>query len=131
MKILLDTHIWLWYLSGSPKMPDALRKTLDDNMSELWLSPISIWETIILVEKRKFGINAEPIKWVRACLDKLYLHEAPVNIEVAIKSREVDLPHQDPADRFLAATSLVYDIPLATVDTHLLQAKWLQTVPFQ
>ncbi|MBI2339389.1 MAG: type II toxin-antitoxin system VapC family toxin [Deltaproteobacteria bacterium] len=128
MKILLDTHIWLWYVSTSPNMPASLRNTLDHHTEDLWLSPISIWETIILIQKGKFGVNTDPVRWVRRCLEQAPLHEAPLNTEVAIKSREVDLPHQDPADRFLAATSLVYDIPLATMDMNLLKANWLQTL---
>jgi PIN domain nuclease of toxin-antitoxin system len=46
---------------------------------------------------------------------------------VAVTSREIELPHQDPADHFLAATALVYDLELLTVDTHLADAEWLPT----
>ena len=129
MKILLDTHIWVWYLTASPKLPPVLRNTLNDNVKNLWISPVSVWEAILLANKGKFGLNIDPIRWVRSCLEKAPLNEAPLNIEVAIKSRELALPHQDPADRFLAATSLVYDLPLATVDDLLLELEGLTTVP--
>ena len=51
------------------------------------------------------------------------LREAPLNHEVAIQSRSLDLPHQDPADPFLAATAIVYDLTLVTADDRLLGSK--------
>ena len=56
---------------------------------------------------------------------KLPLREAVINQEVAIQSRYVDLPHQDSADRFLAATAMVYDLTLVTADNRLINAKEL------
>ena len=46
--------------------------------------------------------------------------EAPINLEVAIESRRVNLPHQDPADRFLAATAIIYDLTLVTADARII-----------
>ena len=54
--------------------------------------------------------------------------EAPLNFEVALKSKEINLPHKDPADRFIAATALVYGLRLMTVDKRLLSATWLHTI---
>ena len=56
-------------------------------------------------------------------LQELPLREAVINQEVAIQSRYIDLPHQDPADRFLAATALVYDLILVTADRRLFDSK--------
>jgi len=53
MRILLDTHIWLWALAGSPKLPPSFNKMLTDNKNEVWLSPISLWETLMLAEKKQ------------------------------------------------------------------------------
>ena len=54
MKLLLDTHIWIWYLLGNPRLSEILQKAIADRKNELWLSPISIWETLLLTEKGKF-----------------------------------------------------------------------------
>lgn len=57
MKILLDTHIWLWYLQGNKKLSSELQEIITDKNNDLCLSPISIWETLMLVEKNRIVIN--------------------------------------------------------------------------
>src|SRR5207244_11528515 len=81
---------------------------LENPLNELWLSPIVIWEVLILAERR-------------VC-QTVPFREAPLTHEVAIQSRAIDLVHQDPADRFLAATALVYDLTLVTADDRLLRS---------
>ncbi len=128
MKILLDTHIWIWYLSGSARLPKRYRETLDRDNNQIWLSPISVWETLILAEKGKLSLKPEPISWIQQSLKRWPIKEAPLNIQVSIRSRQLDLPHQDPADRFISATALIYDLTLMTVDERLISAPWLSTV---
>ena len=53
LRVLLDTHIWLWYLLGDNKLSANLQKIISSEKNELWLSPISVWETLILAEKGK------------------------------------------------------------------------------
>jgi len=130
MKLLLDTHIWLWYLAGNERLPRQFRKTIGSDKTQVWLSPISVWETLILGEKGKVKLQPEPIGWCREALQKWPVREAPININIAIKSREIDLPHQDPADRFISATALIYDLPLMTLDERLLAAPWLPKVEY-
>jgi len=130
VKILLDTHIWIWNLSGSEALPPRFREILNNEENEIWLSPISIWETIVLAEKGRLELKPNPVSWVRRALEKDNTKEAPINIEVAVRSRELDLPHQDPADRFLAATAIIYGLELATVDRVLLKTDWLSTIPY-
>ncbi len=127
-RYLLDTHVWLWYLAGTKDLPKTLREALDDAAGMCWLSPISIWEANALVARgrvRSVGVEKD---WVRAALKNLPLREAPVNFEVARAVADLDLPHNDPADHFLAATALVYDLTLATVDHKLVEAEWLPTL---
>ena len=130
MKILLDTHIWIWNLSGSEALPSRFREILNNEENEIWLSPISVWETIVLAEKGRLELTLDPVSWVRRALEKNDIKEAPINIEVAVRCRELDLPHQDPADRFLAATAIIYGLELATVDRVLLKTDWLPTIPY-
>ena len=119
MKLLLDTHIWLWYLQGSDRLSLSLKKQLEAHDTELWLSPISIWETLNLAEKGKIELASTPTTWVKKYLRELDFKEAPLTFEIARKSRQIELPHQDPADRFIAATAWEYDLTLATIDRHL------------
>jgi PIN domain nuclease of toxin-antitoxin system len=128
MNLLLDTHIWLWYLLGDNRLSGELKSLISDPSTELWLSPISIWETIILAEKRRISLQPNTSEWINLSLQKLETREAALNYEIAILSREILLPHQDPADRFIAATAIFSNLTLATVDQNLIGFSWLQTI---
>lgn len=128
MNLLLDTHIWIWYVEGNPKLSQTLKTALEDENNLLFISPISIWEILILAEKKKIQLNPSPIIWIAKAIQILGLQESPLTNEIAILSRQLDLVHQDPSDRFIAATSVYYNLTLATVDTNLTSATCLQTL---
>ena len=128
MKFLLDTHVWIWLLANPQNLSTAFKEKIEGPGTELWLSPISIWETMILAEKKRISLQPNPSQWVRQALGSYPFREAPINHEISIKSREIDLPHRDPADRFLAATALIYELTLVTADKHLQSASWLSTM---
>lgn len=126
-EFLLDTHIWFWYLIGSDRLPPGLRDLLDTPQQVSWLSPISVWEVGILAARGRIQLNAELRQWVVQARQQFPLQDAPLNLEVALTSREITLPHRDPADHFIAATAIVYSLTLLTIDQHLTQAEWLPT----
>ncbi|MEA5504707.1 type II toxin-antitoxin system VapC family toxin [Halotia wernerae UHCC 0503] len=128
MKLLLDTHIWLWYLLGNERLSPQLQTTIGAKTNELWLSPISIWETLLLAEKGRLSLQPNPVIWVDLALNTLEIREALLNRHIAILSRQIELPHQDPGDRFIAATAIYHQLTLATVDTNLTGVSWLQTL---
>lgn len=128
MKLLLDTHVWLWAHLEPAKLVPRVKATLTSPSSELWLSPISIWETLLLAEKGRIVITGDPAAWVEAAWTRTPMHEAVLNREVAAKSRSVRVAHEDPADRFLAASAEVYDLTLVTSDEHLLRGKGYRTL---
>lgn len=125
--LLLDTHIWFWYLAGSAKLPVGLREAIDEDTERCWLSPLSVWELALLAERGRVQLVGSFRDWVASAQRLLPLREATLNTEVAIVSRELSLPHEDPADRFLAATALVYGLTLLTADRRLTRARWLKT----
>lgn len=127
-RLLLDTHVWVQYVAGSKDLAPALREALDDALGSCWLSPISLWELGVLTSKGRVRLSGEYGEWVREALSAFPVQEAPINFEVAQICGSLDLPHNDPADRFLAATALVYDLTLVTVDENLVEASWLPTL---
>jgi len=129
VRLLLDTHIWLWSLLEPVRLTKQVAAELENPDNELWLSPISLWEVLILVEKRRVVLDLDAAAWIRRVLARVPFKEAPLNHEVALKSRSLSLAHQDPADRFLAATALVYDLTLVTADERLLHSKELHVLP--
>lgn len=116
---LLDTHVWFWYLTGSPRLPAGLQRAIDGALGELWLSPISVWELGMLEARSRVRLSPSFRSWVEEALRRLPMEEASLTHEVALVSREIRLPHRDPADRFLAATARVFELTLLTADERL------------
>jgi PIN domain nuclease of toxin-antitoxin system len=123
VRYLLDTHVWLWSLAVPDKLSRRVRKLLTQTKHEGWLSPISVWEVLVLAERGRVRLDDEPRRWIREALARTPLNEAPLGHEVALRSREVALPHDDPADRFLVATALVYELTFVTADERILGAR--------
>jgi PIN domain nuclease of toxin-antitoxin system len=119
VKLLLDTHIWLWSLLEPARLVPDVFGPLGDAASELWLSPISVWEAIMLARKGRLALDAEPATWVERELELAPLRDAPLTRQVAVMSRSLDLAHEDPADRFIAATAMAYGLTLVTADERL------------
>lgn len=123
MRLLLDTHIWLWGLLEPKRLGRAVTRRLEEPANELWLSPVSVWETLLLAENGKVEFSTSPRAWVEHQLDRVPMRDAPLTREVATMSRAIDLAHDDPADRFIAATAVIYDLTLVTADERLWASK--------
>jgi PIN domain nuclease of toxin-antitoxin system len=95
---------------------------LENADNELWLSPITSWEVIVLAEKGRIELDDEPVSWMKNVLKTLPFRQASMNHEVAMESRMLQLSHQDPADRFIAASAVVYGLTLITSERNLLQS---------
>lgn len=121
MKLLLDTHIWLWSTLDPSRLSKRVRRALEDVHNELWLSSMTVWEVLVLARKKRVVLEPTPEQWIRRALRELPLREAPLNHEVAIRSETITLAHGDPVDCFLVATALVYDLTLVTADRRLLR----------
>ena len=126
MKLLLDTHIWLWSALDPARLSKRVAGALEDPANELWLSPISVWEALVLAERKRVHLRPDPSTWVRDTLYDIPLREAPLNHEVALESRNVEVGHQDPADRFLVATARVYGLTLVSADRRLSRVPGLE-----
>ena len=123
MRLLLDTHVWIW----SVLEPDRLRKNvaqaLKDEENELWLSPISIWELSILVRKQRIELTEDFHTWVSRALSQTTFREAPLTNEVVVEVSRMRFSHRDPADHFIAASAKIFDLTLVTADARLLKLK--------
>ena len=120
MKLLLDTHIWLWALLDPERLSPAVRAALASGENELWLSPISVWEALLLAEGCRIRVDTAPTEWVERMVRALPRREAALTHDIAVASRQLTLSHEDPADRFLAATAQVLGLTLVTADARLL-----------
>ena len=128
MRLLLDTHIWLWSALEPDRLSPRMTRALGDPEHELWLSPISVWETLVLARKRRVVLKPSPEQWVRRAITELPIREAPLNHEIAIRSESLKVGHDDPADRFLVATALVHELTLVTADRRLVKDRKVPTL---
>jgi PIN domain nuclease of toxin-antitoxin system len=125
LKLLLDTHIWLWVLHDPSRLGKRLLRELRSQDNELWLSPISTWEALTLHAKGRVSLGNNLNEWLTQATAGT--REAPLTHEIALAASEMPL-HQDPADRFLAATALVLDLVLVTADQRLLGLGKIRTL---
>ena len=117
MKLLLDTHIWLWSLREPQRLGKRITHALSQPENELWLSPISLWEALLLERKGRISIQGDLGTWQARVTARF--REAPLTFEVVLAANLLPL-HSDPADRFLAATAKVFGLTLVTADHRLL-----------
>jgi PIN domain nuclease of toxin-antitoxin system len=123
VKLLLDTHIWIWSLLEPSKITPRIAKALENPANEKWLSPISVWEFRVLVEKGRVKLNMGFEEWIAQAFTESSPREAPLTTEVVLALSKIQLPHRDPADAFLAATAKVFQLTLVTADTRLRAAR--------
>lgn len=118
MKLLLDTHIWLWRLLDPERLSKTAERAIADRDSELFLSPISTWETLVLARKGRLSLAPSPSEWVLDALRRSAPSSVPLSHGIAMRSEALDgFGSEDPADRFLVATALEHDLTLVTADS--------------
>jgi PIN domain nuclease of toxin-antitoxin system len=129
VRLLLDTHVWLWTLTDPDRLGRRARSAVARATSELWLSPISVWELLVLAERGRVKLDEEPGRWAREALERSPVREAALTHEVAVRSREIAPSHPDPADRFIMATALAFELTLLTADEALLDLRLCPLLP--
>lgn len=127
MKLLLDTHIWLWSVGRNSRISERVREELRSPQNELWLSPISVWEALLLHSKRRVFLHDDVRLWIAN--STINMHEAPLTQEIALAAHELRSARPDPADRFIAATAKVLGLTLVTADRQLLEMEEIPTFP--
>jgi PIN domain nuclease of toxin-antitoxin system len=123
MKFLLDTHIWIWSVLEPQRLTRRVAAQLDNSQNEIWLSPVSIWEAMLIHRKGRLKVAEGFTTWLTRALTITSFHEAPFTFDVAQALSTINLPHADPADLFLAGSAKAFGLTLVTSDRNLLRAK--------
>lgn len=125
--MVIDTHVFLWYLTDDPKLPKPIRTALATAPEAVFVPAICMWEALILAERGQISITGlRKDKVLRKYLMESGFKEAPLTAEIALLSRTLKFQHEDPADRFIAATAHRMGLPLATSDENLRRLGWLR-----
>jgi PIN domain nuclease of toxin-antitoxin system len=116
MRLLVDTHVFLWYISADPQLLAPLREVIRDPTNEVYLSVASVWEAVIKHALGKLPLPEPPATYLPRQREAHRIAALPV--EEASLVNLADLPplHRDPFDRLLVAQALQHGLTLITVD---------------
>ena len=116
--ILLDTHIWVWWVSQPDRLQPAHRELLERGPDRTFgVSIISCWEIAKLVEYGRLKLDRRVGLWLESALAEPGVSLLPLNPRIVVESTQLPQPfHRDPADQFLVATARVLECPLMTED---------------
>jgi len=126
LKVILDTHMWVWWLLPNSPLSDRERKTLDRIGDDrgIFLPAICQWEAQMLHRKKRIELPVPFPSWLRRATASEMLTVLPLNADTVIEVD--DLPaafHGDPADRMIVATARTHDLPLATHDAAIKKSR--------
>jgi PIN domain nuclease of toxin-antitoxin system len=119
MRLLLDTHAWLWFVLGDKSLSTKARSLVEDPGNDKFLSPASFWETAIKISIGKYSLPMPYDQFIQHAITGqgfLLLPVLPAHTAALIA---LPFHHRDPFDRLLVAQSLTEPIPLVSVDATL------------
>src|SRR5438067_13559626 len=111
--VLIDTHIWLWWMAESPQLSRKYHAALWNLSAPPLLSVISLWEVSLLLETSKIALSPTPKQWIAEATrsDAVELVQITVPIAQELLALPRTLP-RDPADRIIAATARALNVPV-------------------
>jgi PIN domain nuclease of toxin-antitoxin system len=128
--IVLDTHVWVWWVHASEGLTDAQAQIIQANEKDtIGISTISVWEVAKLVQLGRLQLPYGLSEWFDAALNYPGIRLIELTPEIAVESTR--LPgefHRDPADQIIVATARIHDCPVVTSDTKILKYGHVRTV---
>ncbi|HEY9876336.1 MAG TPA: type II toxin-antitoxin system VapC family toxin [Candidatus Obscuribacterales bacterium] len=129
--IVLDTHIWIWWVHGDTQLTQEYLDYIQAQESQcLGISAISCWEVAKLVERGRLSLPCPVDEWLDQALAYPGICLLELTPRICVESTQ--LPgdfHRDPADQIIVATARVYDCPLVTMDSKIQSYPHVQTQP--
>jgi PIN domain nuclease of toxin-antitoxin system len=128
--ILLDTHIWIWWIQGEPRLKaDRINWLMKQEAQGLGVSIISCWEVAKLVENNHLQLPCPIDEWLERALNYPGIRLLELTLPVILESTKLPSPfHRDPADQLIIATARIHDIPLLTADSKILDYPYISTI---
>ena len=129
--IVLDTHVWVWWVAEAAELPSRVRKVIDRNAADhtTYVSSISAWEVALLVKKGRLQLTMSAGDWIAQCEALPALKFVPVDNRIVVRSIFLPGPlHNDPADRMIISTALHLGARLVTKDAKLRRYAHVETL---
>jgi PIN domain nuclease of toxin-antitoxin system len=119
--ILLDTHIWIWWVDNSPRLTNPQRSWIDQHQEDgLGLSVISCWEVAKAVESGRLSLSIPVQDWLNVAIAYPGIRLFDLTIPIIVESTQLAGFHRDPGDQLIVATARICQIPLLTADIKIL-----------
>lgn len=129
--IVLDTHVWIWYLDDPAQLSTPARTSIDQALREkaVLISSISVWEVALLVVSGRLELTIDVHDWIAKCEALPFLTFVPVDNAIFLKSVFLSGQlHSDPADRIIVATALMRGVPVVTKDRRIRKYAKVQSI---
>ncbi|HAY32506.1 MAG TPA: type II toxin-antitoxin system VapC family toxin [Ignavibacteria bacterium] len=126
--ILLDTHVYLWLVNGDLKLKQNYLDFLE-NEQKKFISVISIWEISLLLKRERLKLNQALEEWIRNSTIAFKIDVINLDPDIIYVYHMLNNFHGDPADKFIASTSINRKIPLLTFDRKLIDYSGVETLP--
>lgn len=121
MRILLDTHVFLWWAVDDPRLSAELRLALESPDNQVYLSSVSVWEIVIKQGLGRIRLPDNPADWLQAYVTQYGLLPLAIEHSHALTIRDLPPKHRDPFDRMLVAQAVCEGMTLATADQAISQ----------
>jgi PIN domain nuclease of toxin-antitoxin system len=116
MKIVLDTHIFLWFISGDGRLSIGLRDIIRDSEHEVYLSAVSIWEAMVKYQLGKLPLPEPPETYLPKQRDRHQISSLSLDEGSVVQLAKLPPLHREPFDRMLICQALQNGLTIATVD---------------
>lgn len=116
MRLLLDTCIFLWYISGDKHLSNSLREVICDPENEVFLSTVSIWESIVKYQLGKLPFPKPPAEYLPVQRRRHHISSLPLDEGSVIHLSNLSPLHRDPFDRMLICQAIEHNLTIVTVD---------------
>src|SRR2546428_52295 len=116
MKILLDTHIFLWYINKDSRLPDNFRENIQNLDNEVYLSVVSLWESIIKHQLGKLSLPQPPEIYIPMQRERHLISSLSIDEASITQLAKLSPIHRDPFDRMIICQAIEYDMTIITVD---------------
>jgi PIN domain nuclease of toxin-antitoxin system len=116
MRLLLDTHVFLWYISAARQLPARIRDCIRDPGVEVYLSVVSVWEAIIKFQLGKLPLPEPPQVYLPRAREQHGIASLPVDEPSVVRLMLLPTLHRDPFDRLLICQAIEHRLAVATVD---------------
>lgn len=127
MKVLIDTHTFLWWNTDDPQLSVRAKEIIADGNNEVFLSAASVWEIAIKTAKGRLILPEPPPLYISNRMKLYRIQPLPIQISHAVHVYELPPYHSDPFDRLLIAQSQIESLPLVTRDEDI-QRYELETI---